>query len=345
MGVKNLKVPQPEFSDWLIRKRQELNLSPACLRDKLNGRLCERTLKYLEDGRKDAFSEYTMNIVAQGLELSYPELLSQINALKSNSLPNGVLAGNAGARRLALVSLTLVFAALLFLVLNSTRISGTYTQQTNNLEVAVQNVDGSGIQDSRVVRYNPGGGSTQGYTGSGGTIRWDNIPTGTYSCEAYYTGTFWGEEYWGDGAMTVVLGSTAYLTLNRIYPYIESVTLKYHSTGTVINANDQVLPGTTVRAEIVVRNKVSASLNVRVQMLLDQNQSSNSTPTSSSQSVASNNTRMFTLTYTPLQTGIWYRTFGATTTLLNGNTILTDSWLWEPAFEVYNPPNVSPLSP
>lgn len=341
MGVKNLKVPQPEFSDWLIRKRQELNLSPACLRDKLGGRLSERTLKYLEDGKKDAFSEYTMNIVAQGLELSYPDLLSQIDTLKSNRLPNGVFAGNASARKFGLVSLTLVFAALLFFVLNNTRISGTYIKQTSNLEVAVQNVDGSSIQDSRVVRYNSDGGSTQGYTGSGGTIRWDNISAGTYSCEAYYTGTFWGEEYWGDGAKTVVLGSTAYLTINRIYPYIQSVTFKYHSNGTVINANDQVLPGTTVRAEIVVRNKVSASLNVCVHMLLDQNQSSNSTPTSSSQSVASNNTRIFSLIYTPLQTGIWYRTFEATTTLLNGNTTLTDSWPWEPAFEVYKPPNVS----
>ncbi len=117
MGIKNLKVPQPEFSDWLIRKRQELNLSPACLQQKLDGRLCERTLKYLEDGKKDAFSEYTLNIVAQGLEMSYPELLSQIDALKSNSLPNHFLAKNAGARGLALVSLTLVFAALLFFVL------------------------------------------------------------------------------------------------------------------------------------------------------------------------------------------------------------------------------------
>jgi len=117
MGVKNLKVPQPEFSDWLIRKRQELNFSPAGLREKLDGRLSERTLKYLEDGKKDAFSEYTMNVVAQGLDMSYPELLSQIDALKSNRLPNRVLAKNAGARRLALVSLTLVFAALLFFVL------------------------------------------------------------------------------------------------------------------------------------------------------------------------------------------------------------------------------------
>jgi len=117
MGIKSLHVPQPEFSDWLIGKRRELNLSPACLREKLDGRLCERTLKYLEDGKKEAFSEYTMTIVAQGLEMSYSELLSQINALRSDSLPHGVLAGNAGARKLGLVSLTIVFAALLSFVL------------------------------------------------------------------------------------------------------------------------------------------------------------------------------------------------------------------------------------
>ncbi len=117
MAVRSLPVPQPEFSKWLIRKRQEMNLSPACLQEKLNGQFSERTLKYLEGGKKNSFSEFTLKVLAQGLELSYPELLSQINALKSNSLPYRVLVKNAGARRLALYSLTIVFVALLFFVL------------------------------------------------------------------------------------------------------------------------------------------------------------------------------------------------------------------------------------
>ncbi len=63
MGVKSIKVPQPEFSNWVIQRRQELGLSPAGLSEKLNGALSERTLKYLEDGKKESFSEYTLTIL------------------------------------------------------------------------------------------------------------------------------------------------------------------------------------------------------------------------------------------------------------------------------------------
>ncbi|MFQ5641914.1 MAG: FG-GAP repeat domain-containing protein [bacterium] len=119
MGLKSLKVPQPEFSNWVIRRRQELNLSPACLREKLNHRLSERTLKYLEDGKKEAFCEYTLTTLAQGLNLSYPELLQQIEALQRNGTGNGVLTGNPRRNRLALFALPAVFlAVLIFAVLN-----------------------------------------------------------------------------------------------------------------------------------------------------------------------------------------------------------------------------------
>ena len=78
MGLKSIHVPQPEFSNWVIKKRQELNLSPSCFREKVEGKLSERTFKYLEDGKKNSFSEYTLNILAQVLELNYPELLEVI---------------------------------------------------------------------------------------------------------------------------------------------------------------------------------------------------------------------------------------------------------------------------
>ena len=229
--------------------------------------------------------------------------------------------------------LTAVFACTLVLIVGVTPVDA---QSTGNLCVTVRNVNGNAIQGVRVVRYNPGGGSTQGYTGSDGTICWYSIPTGSYSCEAYYIGTFFGEEYWGDGATTVSSGSTANLTINRIYPYIEGVTFRNNSTGSVLNPISQIEPGTTIRAEVVVRNKVSVALSVRVRMLLDRSQSSpyESDQTSSSQSVSSNGTKTFTLTYTPSSTGTWYRAFSAITTLLNVNTPITDSWPWGQAFIV-----------
>ncbi len=83
MGFQSVKVPQPAFSRWVIRRRQELNLCPAKLKEKLGCALSERTLKYLEDGKKDSYSEYTLSILAAGLDLSFPELLQKIEQLKT----------------------------------------------------------------------------------------------------------------------------------------------------------------------------------------------------------------------------------------------------------------------
>ncbi len=120
MGLKSVKVPQPAFSDWVIQRRQELNLSPAGLSEKLNGRLSERTLKYLEDGKKETFSEYTLSILAQGLELSYPELLRQIEELKPSGRQRGGLVKVGAGKRtrpLLLITSALFAAALLVIVL------------------------------------------------------------------------------------------------------------------------------------------------------------------------------------------------------------------------------------
>ncbi len=89
MGLKSITVPQPKFSQWVINRRQELNLSQTELRYKIGSQVSERTLKYFEDSRKDSFSEYSLNALAKGLELNYAELLNQIVALQTNSPQNG----------------------------------------------------------------------------------------------------------------------------------------------------------------------------------------------------------------------------------------------------------------
>jgi hypothetical protein len=83
MGIKSIQVPQPEFSNWIIKRRQELHLSPTCLRQRVENKISERTLQYLEDGRKESFNEYTLICLAEGLEMSYPELLDKIETLKA----------------------------------------------------------------------------------------------------------------------------------------------------------------------------------------------------------------------------------------------------------------------
>lgn len=117
MGVKSIKVPQPEFSHWVIQRRQELGLSPAGLSDKLNGRLSERTLKYLEDGRRESFSEYTLTILSEGLELNYPDLLHQVEELHSNGERIGGMLMTTRAKRMVPFLLTAVFAVILTVAL------------------------------------------------------------------------------------------------------------------------------------------------------------------------------------------------------------------------------------
>jgi hypothetical protein len=117
MGQKSIQVPQPEFSNWVIRKRQELNLSPSCLRKKVGGKLSERTLKYIEDGKKNSFSEYTLNALAQGLELGYPELLEVIDSLNSTPSPTGFSLKKFIANRLIVLAAPVLLILFLWLFL------------------------------------------------------------------------------------------------------------------------------------------------------------------------------------------------------------------------------------
>ncbi len=98
MGLKSITVPQPQFSNWVIQRRRDLSLSPTEFQEKLNGKLSERTLKYLEAGKKETFSEYTLSILAQGLGLSYPDLLHQIEELKSNGRQRGGLTATSSRK-------------------------------------------------------------------------------------------------------------------------------------------------------------------------------------------------------------------------------------------------------
>ncbi|MBD3287772.1 hypothetical protein GF337_03120 [candidate division KSB1 bacterium] len=111
MGLKSVQVPQPEFSNWVIQRRQELNLSPACFRSKVEGKLSERTLKYLEDGKKNSFSEYTLMILAKNLDFNYVDLIEVIEQLNHKPPVLNKI------RRSKLLAYFLTAASVLFLML------------------------------------------------------------------------------------------------------------------------------------------------------------------------------------------------------------------------------------
>ena len=81
MNSKSIKVPQPQFCNWVVKRRQELNLSRADLKEKIGNQISDRTLIYLEDENRNSFSEFTLTLLAKGLDLSYLELLEKINDL------------------------------------------------------------------------------------------------------------------------------------------------------------------------------------------------------------------------------------------------------------------------
>lgn len=117
MGFQSVKVPQPEFSRWVIKRRQKLNLSTSGLKEKIGPALSERTLKYLEDGKKDSYSEYTMSVLAEGLNLSFPALLEKIEELKaipSENIPPVEKAGVGKSNKSRLIIIPALAISILF---------------------------------------------------------------------------------------------------------------------------------------------------------------------------------------------------------------------------------------
>ena len=84
MPSRSIKVPQPQFSDWVIKRRHERGLSTYGFSIALQGKLSERTLKYLEDHVRDSFSEETIKILAESFQLTFVELLDIIENLGEN---------------------------------------------------------------------------------------------------------------------------------------------------------------------------------------------------------------------------------------------------------------------
>jgi hypothetical protein len=86
MNSKSIKVPQPQFCNWVKKSRQELHLSRADLKEKIGNQISDRTLIYLEDDKRDSFSEYTLTLLAKGLDINYLDLLDKINELEKTTI-------------------------------------------------------------------------------------------------------------------------------------------------------------------------------------------------------------------------------------------------------------------
>jgi hypothetical protein len=128
-------------------------------------------------------------------------------------------------------------------------------------------------------------------------------------------------------------------TPSSAVPHVETLLIKNNSTNIILNPSSQIELGTTVRAEIGVRNDLPASLVVKVRLLIDENQSSpwDSEQTSSEQTIFSNGIKTFLLTFTPAQVGTFYRLYEVKTKLPNGTWETSDFGNWSQVFLVKPP--------
>jgi len=186
MGFQSVKVPQPAFSRWVIQRRQELNLCPAKLKEKLGAAISERTLKYLEDGKKDSYSEYTLSVLAAGLDLSFPELLEKIEALKTlppeekPPVEKTAAAGPAKSRAVVFASV-FIFIASVSLLLSSNEIIGNLSREP----AAAQSRSNPGQQLQEALIHKDYPQVFAAYDAKGNTLWQKNLRTTIRRVELY----------------------------------------------------------------------------------------------------------------------------------------------------------------
>jgi hypothetical protein len=155
----------------------------------------------------------------------------------------------------------------------------------------------------------------------------NNIATGTYLLEGYHDETFWGKELWASKNVSVSAGQPTNATLNRNFPYATAV-IRNDATGAVIGTSQPVPVGTTLRAEVTVHNPSGATQTSKVQFRFDRNHNSSYDfdDTSSTKTVSSGGTQVYTFTYMPSTAGTYDYALAVYTTV--NSPIITDSWGW-----------------
>lgn len=176
-----------------------------------------------------------------------------------------------------------------------------------------------------------------------------NVAAGTYTIEGYYSGTFWGEEFWASTDVSVPSSGTVTPTLPRQYAIATSVVIKNHATGATISSGQSVNAGTQLRVEVTIQNNLpGTTLNSRPHVAIDRSQSTSYDfdLNWTSQPVNGNGaTRWFSTTFTPNTTGQYYFAYEVWTTLANNNTLRTDSAGWQQTFQIVCPTPDAPTSP
>ncbi|GET25521.1 choice-of-anchor D domain-containing protein [Prolixibacter sp. NT017] len=189
--------------------------------------------------------------------------------------------------------------------------------------VNVHNINGSTVSNAYVILYDNNGNPIKtGYTDSTGQVTFALLDYGTYSYEVYYTGET--KEFWGSDERFYLGEPTLTRNFTRDWPY------KYSDNFPISDA----LVNQPVTMEVTVKNNLSFSRDVEVELYVDQNKSSDGWhKVSTSQNIGSNGKATFNFDFTPTTTGTYYWK-ARVLTFNNGSNkyIPTDSYNWQTGF-------------
>lgn len=200
--------------------------------------------------------------------------------------------------------------------------------QEGDLDVYVYNINSNLVEGAQVKLYDENWNlEDDEYTNSSGRADFNNLNYGIYHYEVYYLGDT--QEFWGGDENIDINSPYELVTFTRNWPYRYS----YNEPPTIIDINNQAA------YDITVKNNLSFSRNVKVELWVDRDQSSpwDFYETSSSQSISSDETKNYTLNFAPTLSGTYYWKMhvlsyndGA------GDYIVTDSYSWLNSFKAIN---------
>jgi len=194
--------------------------------------------------------------------------------------------------------------------------------------INIKNINGTAGSNAYVKLYNSEWALLRtGHTDTAGLVTFALLDYGTYNYEVYYTGNTL--EFWGRGENINLSSPTLSVNFTRYCPY----RYIYSTPGSSVLINEQLT------YEITIKNPLSFSTNVKVEIWVDRDKSSpyDYHSLSSYQSISSNGTKTFTFNFTPTITGTYYwKMHVLSYNDEAGDYIITDSYFWTQAFTVTN---------
>ncbi|MBC8526625.1 MAG: DPP IV N-terminal domain-containing protein [Candidatus Cloacimonetes bacterium] len=206
----------------------------------------------------------------------------------------------------------------------------TAYEQVGDLDVYVYNINENTVSGATVKLYDEDWNYLESDdTNSSGRADFDDLSYGTYNYEVYYDSD--ETEFWGSDEDFEINSSNVTRYFTRNWPYL----FDHSFSPTSPNIGEEVT------VDIIVKNNLSYSRSVKVELWVDRNQSSpwDFHETSSAQTVYGGSTRTFTFSMTPSSSGTYYwKSHIKTYNDGAGTYIVTDTYPWSDAFTVSSPP-------